>query len=207
MQRPVREWWRVRAQRVRHLDPAERALLVTVIIGIAAAGLFVITADSSLKTPKLTFPDAAQEPRTNIVSFTNGAAGYGFRYPTAWSIVELGTASYLSSPNDRIRLSFGVSSSDALARAVTRVQRFTFATVEPIGTSSERIDDARALLSAGLTQSWSGRAIRFLAIAVDGERHTYTIRVAVPAQVNPGRVLPQVERIVSSFQTYPRDVA
>jgi hypothetical protein len=207
MRRSMREWWFACADRLRNLDPDHRMFVVMVIVGIAAAGLIVITAPSPLKTPTLDPPDATQQPQTNIASFTNRAAGYGFRYPTAWNIAEREAATDLSSPTGRILLSFGVSSSDALARIVRRVERFKFATVESIGTSRERIDGARAFLSAGLTQTRTGRAIRFLAIAVDGELGAYTISVAVPAHANPQRVLPKVERIISSFQTTPRYVA
>ena len=210
LRRTLREWWFACSDPLRNLDPDKRLLIVLVIVGMAGAGLIVITAPSPstpLKGPSLNLPDAPQQPETKIASFTNGAAGYGFRYPAAWNIVERGAATQLASPTGKIMLSFGVSSADALARVARRLVRLNFSTVESIGTSRERIDGARAFLSAGLTQSQIGPSTRFLAIAVDAEPGSYTISVVVPAHANPDRVLPKVERIIASFETYPRYLA
>lgn len=43
--------------------------------------------------------------------------------------------------------------------------------------------------------------MRFLEISVGAEPRAYAITIVVPASADPGKVLPRVEAIVSSFET------
>jgi preprotein translocase subunit Sec61beta len=197
--------------RLRDQDKAETVVMIgafVIVVVVAAIALFLPSEDQPADTLTINPPGGLQQPETNMVSFTNDRAGYGFAYPEGWSISERGTVTWIGSPNGRINVSFGISSSDRLERVAGRLaESASVEDIESIGTSRRRIGGARAFLSAGITHDETGRAIRFLAMAVDGERRTYTILVDVPVSVDPGRVLPMVERVVTSFETSDRDAA
>ena len=52
---------------------------------------------------------------------------------------------------------------------------------------------------SGTADDRVGRSIRFLVIAIPGERPTHGISIVVPAHSAPSRMLPRLEHIVASF--------
>jgi len=105
----------------------------------------------------------------------------------------------VASPSGDVVLSFGVTFTDGLKDVTTRMVRSLPATQHEIGTNRQRIAGAPAFLRSGMTRDESGRAIRYLAIAIDGDSRKYTILITVPARGDPEQLLATVERIVTSF--------
>jgi hypothetical protein len=138
---------------------------------------------------------------------TNLVGGYAFTYPRTWTVVELGAETDLASPDGETVLSFGSGETLQLGDGGGEhpgdqdLLRSLGSIAEPtvLGTAWQQVAGHRSLLVSGTADDLVGRSIRFLVIAIPGERPTYAISIVVPAHSAPNRMLPRLERIVASF--------
>jgi hypothetical protein len=137
----------------------------------------------------------------------NLLGGYAFAYPRAWTVVEAGTQTELASPDGETVVSFSSGEAPLVGDGVGELSRgkallrSAGLIVEPsvLGTAWQQVAGHRSFLVSGTADDPLGRSIRFLVIGIPGERPTYAISIVVPADSDPSRMLPRVERIVASF--------
>jgi hypothetical protein len=175
-------------------------LILLLLIGPSIFVVMLITEDAPTDARSSTPPIV--EERATSVGYTNWEGGYGFDYPSNWEAIEVGTLSRLESPSGRIVMTFQVGAPGTLRAVSDRLVRSLHGnatTRELIGTRWQRIGGAPSLLVSGIGEDETARRIRFLAITVRGQLHNYEITIVVPAASDPGRLLPRLEEIVSSF--------
>jgi len=137
----------------------------------------------------------------------NLLGGYTFAYPRTWTVAEAGAQTELASPDGETLVSFSSSETRLIGDGggeLSRGQallRSLGSIVEPsvLGTAWQEIAGDRSFLVSGTADDPVGRSIRFLVIGIPGERPTHAISIVVPADSDPSRMLPRVERIVASF--------
>ena len=137
------------------------------------------------------------------LEFTNVLGGYGFSYPSNWDIWQAGTYTELESPNGDTVLSFrrkrgpwGEDTSADLLGWMTE----SLSSPVVVGRTWERIAGIQSFLLSGTGRDLVGRRVRFLAIALPGQRPKHQISIVVPADSDPSAMLERVEAIVSSFE-------
>jgi len=138
---------------------------------------------------------------------TNLLGGYTFTYPRTWTVEEEGAETELASPDSETVVSFGsgetlqVGGGGGEHPADQDLLRSLGSIVQPsvLGTAWQQVDGRRSFLVSGTADDPVGRSIRFLVIAIPGERPTHAISIVVPAQSSPSQMLPRLERIVASF--------
>jgi hypothetical protein len=138
---------------------------------------------------------------------TNLVGGYAFTYPRTWTVEELGAETDLASPDGETVLSFGsgatlqVGDGGGEHPGDQDLLGSFGSIVEPsvLGTAWQQVAGHRSFLVSGTADDRVGRSIRFLVIAIPGERPTHAISIVVPAHSAPSRMLPRLERIVASF--------
>jgi hypothetical protein len=141
------------------------------------------------------------------VVHTNLLGGYAFTYPRTWTVEEEGAETELASPDRETVVSFGsgetlqVGDGEGEHPADQDLLRSLGSIVQPsvLGTAWQQVDGRRSVLVSGTADDPVGRSIRFLVIAIPGERPTHAISIVVPAQSSPSQMLPRLERIVASF--------
>jgi hypothetical protein len=189
---------------LRDQDPGA-LFVVTIGLVIVAAAPFLVVMIAAPPTPQDDLPFGIDEIHSpDVRDYTNIPAGYGFSYPSTWELDEGGSSARLESPGGNTVVSFGslgvTVGLDAATEGLIEALPGSRTSQELIGTTRERIAGSPSLLTSGTATDRSGRPIRFLAIAVRGDVRTYAITIVVPAGSDPSRVLPRVERVVSSFQ-------
>ena len=138
---------------------------------------------------------------------TNLLGGYSFTYPQTWTVEEEGAETELASPDGETVLSFGsaetlqVGDGGGEHPGDQDLLRYLGSIAEPtvLGTAWQQVAGHRSFLVSGTAHDPVGRSIRFLVIAIPGERPTHTISIVVPAHSAPSRMLPRLEPIVASF--------
>ena len=138
---------------------------------------------------------------------TNLLGGYSFTYPQTWTVEEEGAETELASPDGETVLSFGsaetlqVGDGGGEHPGDQDLLRSLGSIAEPtvLGTAWQQVAGHRSFLVSGTAHDPIGRSIRFLVIAIPGERPTHTISIVVPAHSAPSRMLPRLEPIVASF--------
>ena len=141
------------------------------------------------------------------VVHTNLLGGYAFTYPRTWTVEQEGAETELASPDGETVLSFGsgetlqVGDGGGEPTGDQDLLRSLGSLVEPsvLGTEWQQVAGHRSFLVSGKADDPVGRSIRFLVIAIPGERPTHTISIVVPAHSAVSRMLPRLERIVASF--------
>jgi hypothetical protein len=219
---PRRTAWRA-ARRAGHAaldwildhDPFELVVLAVGFLIVAATPIIIIVATAGAPSEEDLFglPPRSEEARRNLDdlrNLTNAAGGYAFSYPSAWVVSESGTSTRLESPSGDVVVSFGLGTSRGLEGESNRL--LDSAPVpglnqELIGTTRERIGGSRSLLTSGMSTDETGRRVRFLAIAIQGEPRNYAISIVVSAGSDPQRILQRIERIVASFEILRTDTA
>jgi hypothetical protein len=138
---------------------------------------------------------------------TNLLGGYSFTYPRTWTVEEEGAETELASPDGETVLSFGSAETLQVGEGGGEhpgdqdLLRSLGSIAEPtvLGTAWQRVAGHRSFLVSGTAHDPIGRSIRFLVIAIPGERPTHTISIVVPVHSAPSRMLPRLEPIVASF--------
>jgi hypothetical protein len=138
---------------------------------------------------------------------TNLLGGYTFTYPRTWTVEEKGAETELASPDGETVLSFGsaetlqVGDGGGEHPGDQDLLRSLGSIAEPtvLGTAWQQVAGHRSFLVSGTAHDPIGRSIRFLVIAIPGERPTHTISIVVPVHSAPSRMLPRLEPIVASF--------
>jgi hypothetical protein len=138
---------------------------------------------------------------------TNLLGGYAFTYPRTWTVQEEGAETELASPDGETVLSFGsgetlhVGDGGGEHLGHQDLLGSLGSIVEPsvLGTEWQQVAGHRSFLVSGTADDPVGRSIRFLVIAIPGERPTHTISIVVPVHSAPSRMLPRLEPIVASF--------
>lgn len=187
-------------------DPAELFVLTIGLVVVAAAPFMVVMFATPSTSPPDDLPvgiDQIEQAPRGVADYTNIAAGYGFSYPSTWELSEVGSSARLESPGGNTVVSYGSVAADELDAAsegLIEAMPGSVTSQELIGTTREQIAGSPSLLTSGTTTDESGRPVRFLAIAVRGDVRTYVITIVVPAGSDPSRVLPRVERVVTSFE-------
>jgi hypothetical protein len=183
-------------------DPRELFVLALGIVVVLVVAIIVLPTSEDGRTDARPNPPPLVEERPTSVEHTNRQGGYGFDYPARWDAMKSGTLSRLESPNGRIIMTFEVGAPGTLNASDRMVESLggNVTIHELIGTQRERIAGAPSLLASGIGEDETGKRIRFLAISVRGQLHTYEISIVVPVGSEPRRLLPRLEEIVSSFE-------
>jgi hypothetical protein len=153
-------------------------------------------------------------PRGPLVH-TNLLGGYTFTYPRTWTVEEEGAETKLASPDGGTVLSFGsgatlqVGDGGGEPAGDQELLRSLGSIGEPsvLGTAWQQVAGHRSLLVSGTAHDPVGRPIRFLVIAIPGDRPTHTISIVVPAHSAPSQTLPRLEPIVASFDILDDEVS
>ena len=199
---PVRVRFRKATGSVRYwcLDHAREVFLA--FWAVAAAGALVLAALLGPQgEPQTSF--VPSQPVQRELEFTNVLGGYGFSYPSNWDIWQAGMYTRLESPNGDTVLSFrrkrgpwGEDTSADLLGWMTE----SLSGPLVVGRTWERIAGIQSFLLSGTGRDLVGRRVRFLAIALPGQRPRHQISIVVPADSDPSSMLERVEAIVSSFE-------
>ena len=200
---PRRAWDRV-LDFVDEHDLGRTIGVLALLAGIAGALVAVATWGGGERASPPLEPPAAAEPEPS--PFVNRAGGYGFMVPEGWDVREDGRETLAVSPTGRIVVSFGLGAAGEIEAASAQLlesMRDTQSDRQLVGRTWDSIGGARSLLVSG-TADESGRSVRFLAITVRGRPRNYAITISVPASSDPDRILPRLERLVTSFEIlYP----
>jgi hypothetical protein len=146
---------------------------------------------------------------------TNLLGGYAFTYPRTWTVKEEGVDTELASPDGETVLSFSSGETLHIGHGGGEhpgdqdLLGSLGSIVEPsvLDTAWEQVAGQRSFLVSGTADNQLGRSIRFLVIAIPGERPTHTISIVVPAHSAPSQTLPRLEPIVASFDILDDEVS
>jgi hypothetical protein len=152
-------------------------------------------------------PAPGPPPQGGPLVHTNLVGGYTFTYPPTWTVEEEGAETELASPDGETVLSFGSAETLQVGAGGSEhpgdqdLLRSLGSIAEPsvLGTAWQQVAGHRSFLVSGTAHDPVGRSIRFLVIAIPGERPTHTISIVVPEHSTPSRMLPRLEAIVASF--------
>ena len=211
-----REWFFRMSIRIRsgYRDHALQLFGLTILCSVLTAGVLLIGANlgrdsepggifhAPVPTPESPPLPAQRGP----LVYTNLLGRYAFTYPRTWTIEEEGAETQLASPDGGTVLSFGSGErlpvgnggehpgDQGLLRSLRTI-------VDPsvLDTAWQQVAGHRSFMVSGTADDPVGRSIRFLLIAIPGERATHTISIMVPAHSTPSQMLPRLERIVASF--------
>jgi hypothetical protein len=201
---PVRVRFRKATDSVRYwyLDHYRGVSVFLALWAVALAGALVLAALLAPQGDPLTSLIPSQ-PVQRELEFTNVPGGYGFSYPSNWDIRQAGTYTELESPNGDTVLSFrrtgGPWGEDTSTDLLGWMTESLYSPVV-LGTTRERIAGIQSFLLSGTGRDLVGRRVRFLAIALPGQRPRHLISIVVPADSDPSSMLERVEAIVTSFE-------
>jgi hypothetical protein len=147
-------------------------------------------------------PDPTVVELPGMRVYANRSGGYLLSYPPSWTLTERGSEADLTSPADRVVLSFGSapdgslkSASDWLVSQMTRPYR----DVQIVTASRQRTEQGlRTLAVGGLARDAEGAPTRFLAIAIDGSGGNKTISL----RFSDKGVVDQVSAIRAIISSY-----
>jgi hypothetical protein len=154
--------------------------------------------------------DGAQvPPDTTVVSlpgtrvYANRSGGYLLSYPSSWKLTERGSEADLTSPADRVILSFGSAPDGSLKNAsdwlISHVTR-PYGDVQIATMSRSRTQQGfRTLAVGGFARDAAGAPTRFLAIAIDGSGGNNTISLRFPDK-GVVDLVPAIRAIISSYR-------
>ena len=211
------EWFLRMSSRIRsgYRDHALQLFGLTILCSVLTAGVLLIGAylgrDSEpggIVHAPVPSPESPSLPaQRGPLVHTNLLGRYAFTYPRTWTIEEEGAETQLASPDGGTVLSFDSGETlpvengggehpgeQDLLRSLG-----TIVDASLLDTAWEQVAGHRSLLVSGTADDPVGRSIRFLVIAIPGERATHTISIMVPEHSAPSRMLPRLERIVASF--------
>lgn len=169
---------------------------------LVAAGAFVVLATLGEDERRVANADRSPVEERRPSPFVNRPGGYGISVPETWNVSQDGPLTRVASPNGRVVVTFERGSAGELEEASARLLASLLDAQSDqtlIGRTWERIGGSRSLLVSG-TATESGRAVRFLAIAVKAQPRNYAITITVPTASDPATVLPRLERLLSSFE-------
>ncbi|MEO7193499.1 MAG: hypothetical protein ABIZ05_01555 [Pseudonocardiaceae bacterium] len=133
----------------------------------------------------------------------NAAGRYRFAAPTGWSTTQDGRTTTVMSPDQKTVITLGVGRAGSLpvAGALFFQQvAGNYHNVEVIPPEAKQVGARPALIYGGVGDNAQNTRIRFLAITLQNSPLNYAIAVFTEADSDPTVVLPQVDRLVSSFQ-------
>jgi hypothetical protein len=159
-------------------------------------------------------PPPVSAPRGPLVH-TNLLGEYTFTYPRTWTVEEEGADTELASPDGGTVLSFGsgatlqVGDGGGEHPGDQELLRSLGSIAEPsvLGSAWQQVAGHRSFLVSGTAHDPVGRSIRFVVIAIPGERPRHTISIVVPAHSAPSQMLPRLEPIVASFDILDDEVS
>ena len=210
-------WFFRMSTRVRsgYRDHALQLFGLTILCSVLTAGVLLIGAylgrDSEpggIVHAPVPAPESPPLPaQRGPLVYTNLLGGYAFTYPRTWTVEEEGAETELASPDGETMLSLGSGETLQLGNGGAEptgdqyLLRSLGTIVEPsvLDTAWQQVAGHRSFLVSGTADDPVGRSIRFLVIAIPGERATHTISIMVPAHSAPSQMLPRLERIVASF--------
>ena len=219
------EWFFRMSSRIRsgYRDHAPQLFGLTILCSVLTAGVLLIGAYLSRDSEPggivhapVPAPGSPPLPvQRGPVVHTNLLGRYVFTYPRTWTIEEEGAETQLASPDGGTVLSFGsgetlrVGNGGGEHPGDQDLLRSLGTIVDPsvLGTDWQLVAGHRSFLVSGTADDPVGRSIRFLVIAIPGERATHTISIMVPGHSVPSRMLPRLERIVASFDILDDDEA
>lgn len=181
--------------------------------------LILILSPGQDSEPGIAHPPAPGSPPVSAprgpLVHTNLLGGYTFTYPRTWTVKEEGAETKLASPDGGTALSFGsgatlqVGDGGGEPAGDQELLRSLGSIGEPsvLGTAWQQVAGHRSLLVSGTAHDPVGRTIRFLVIAIPGDRPTHTISIVVPAHSAPSQMLPRLEPIVASFDILDDEVS
>jgi hypothetical protein len=148
-------------------------------------------------------PDATVEAVPGTRLYANRSGGYLLTYPSSWKLTERGPEADLTSPMDRVVLSFGSAPDGSLESAsdwlVSHMTRW-HGNVKIVTTSRRpTVQGLKTLAVGGIARDAAGAPTRFLAIAVagSGQNNTIAVRFSDRGIVDQ---LSDVQAIISSYR-------
>jgi hypothetical protein len=185
------------------LQPKTVAAVFLVVIGLVGVILIGTGDDGGQPDSSQSGASPPAQDEGAMTAHVNLQAGYRFRHPITWEVAEEGTLTKLQSPKEDIVISFGLSPEGGLessSKALVSSLEDAHHNSRIIGAQQKEIGGSPSVIVAGLGTNASGLRVRFLAITVEGEPRNYAIAVFVPATSDADRLLPPIQRVVSSFR-------
>ncbi|MGH2631131.1 MAG: hypothetical protein ACRDHI_11325 [Actinomycetota bacterium] len=202
--KPIKHRHRV-GRWIRRFLVAVLAVIVVALLGLVG---FLLVDNRTLEGSLFDLAGDAPAPTepalgSTLVRHENAEGGYAFRHPSGWAVVDRSTGTELSSTSEQVSISFEVTSEPRIGVAAESIARtfsggWTDVVVEPLQSRKVAAFDAISISGTGTDDS--GRALRFLVIAVEGGTRNFAIRVVVPREYDPSATQPQIEEVVSSFE-------
>lgn len=183
-------------------NDAARSLPFFALFVVAIGTLLLVVTSGGRQEEGPGIPRFAPPDGERVRSVVNPAGGYEFSVPASWHVRVEGPQTLVQSPDGRIVLTFGLGASGDIEHAATLLLASlneAHAERELIGRAREQIGGSRALLVSGVAANQKRGSVRFLAITVRAQPRNYAITISVPVGSDPARVLPRLERIVTSF--------
>lgn len=137
----------------------------------------------------------------------NTAGGYRFEAPEGWSTTQEGRTTTVTSPDNATVVTFGLGRAGSLPVAGTvffQQVAGNYRDVKVLPPDAKQVGPLPALAYGGIGINAKDARVRFLAITVQNESTNYGITVFTAADSDPKTVLPQVNRLVDTFQVLPR---
>jgi hypothetical protein len=182
---------------------------VEVTVGLLGGGLVVLLVSALYGSAPRSTTEGRNEPNVPepldepAVTHVNEVGGYSFRPPDGWAVRDRGSASELTSPDGSVVVSFGSGRDGSLedaGEALLDSIRNGYGDVRVGALERTHVGPRPAVVGTGSLVNAAGVRVRFLglAIRVEGENRVIAVFVSQPAE--PAEVLPEVERVIGSFE-------
>jgi hypothetical protein len=180
-------------------------LIAATVVGVFAVRDGWFSGDEGGAAGHRTSVSALTDAGVPTARSVNDEGGYAFRYPTNWIVDPLGSRTELTDPSGDASVSMDVAPdgrSDQVLTSLLPTLTANWSLVKTEGPILRHVGRDPAI-SVGGTAVAGGRLIRFLAVVIDGGDRNYLISVSVPQERDPVTITPQIEGIVSSFDSLP----
>lgn len=175
-----------------------RALLGWGLIALAAA-VVVLATFLALRGEE----EAERVYRFATEEHTNAAAGYTFRHPPGWELIEQGSSTTLLAPDRSVSMTFGRGAGGTLDQAQARLVAQIQATYEDVSLGAVQVaaeEGPPTIVVAGQATNARGVRIRFLAATIQGPENNWAITAFIGAGADPEEVLPTMQEVIDSFR-------
>lgn len=165
------------------------------VVALLLAGVFSVVAWLS---------PGSKAVRTSEV--VNTAGGYRFQVPDGWSATQADRTTTVTSPDGTtvITLGLGRTGSLPVAGALFFQQvGGNYRDVQVFPPQAKDVGPLPALVYGGIGTNTQNTRVRFLAITIEHDPINYAVTVFTEAGSDPKVVLPQVNRVVDTFQALP----
>lgn len=182
---------------------------VELTVGLLGGGLVVLLVSALYgSAPRSTTDgrderDVPQPAKEEVVTHVNEVGGFSFRPPEGWTVRDRGSVSELTSPDETVVVSFGAGrdgSMEDAAEALLNSIRDGYRDVRVGALERTHVGRRPAVVGAGSLVNAAGIRVRFLGLAIHVEGENRVIAVFASQPADPVQLLPEVERVIESFE-------